>query len=58
MDDAARKRSQRAEPSTQMLDQPQPITVRPSTEDDVASMLAIYAYHVRYGLGDYHPMPI
>lgn len=41
-----------------MLDQPPPINVRPSTEDDVAAMLAIYAYHVQYGLGDYHPMPI
>ncbi|MGO9674413.1 MAG: N-acetyltransferase family protein [Methylocella sp.] len=41
-----------------MLDQPLPVVVRPSTEQDVPSMVDIYAYHVQNGLGDYHPEPL
>ncbi len=40
-----------------MLQQPLTITVRPSTEADVAAMIAIYSYHVQYGLGDYPSEP-
>jgi L-amino acid N-acyltransferase YncA len=40
-----------------MLDQPFTITVRPSTEEDVAAMIAIYSYHIQHGLGDYPSEP-
>jgi phosphinothricin acetyltransferase len=36
-----------------MLDQTMSIVVRPSTEEDVPAMLAIYTYHIQHGLGDY-----
>jgi phosphinothricin acetyltransferase len=41
-----------------MLDQPLPVVVRPSTEQDVPYMVDIYAYHVQNGLGDYQPEPL
>ncbi len=41
-----------------MLDQPLPVVVRPSTEQDVPFMVDIYAYHVQNGLGDYQPDPL
>jgi phosphinothricin acetyltransferase len=34
------------------------IIVRPSTEDDVPAMLAIYAYHVQRGLGGFDAEPL
>ena len=34
------------------------IIVRPSTEDDVAAMLAIYAHHIRRGLGAFDLEPL
>ena len=34
------------------------IIVRPSTEDDVAAMLAIYAHHVQRGLGAFDVEPL
>ena len=40
-----------------MLQQPFTITVRPSTEEDVGAMIAIYSYHVQHGLGDYSSEP-
>ena len=33
------------------------IRVRPSTEDDVPAMIAIYTYHIQHGLGDYEIEP-
>ena len=41
-----------------MLDQPTTVRVRPSTEDDVAAMIAIYTYHIQHGLGDYEIEPL
>jgi L-amino acid N-acyltransferase YncA len=41
-----------------MLDQPTTIRVRPSTEDDVSAMIAIYTYHIQHGLGDYEIEPL
>ena len=41
-----------------MLDQPLPIIVRPSREQDVRFMVDIYAYHVQNGLGEYHAEPL
>ncbi len=41
-----------------MLDQPPPIIVRPSNEQDVPSMIGIYAYHVQNGLGDFQAEPL
>ena len=41
-----------------MLDQPLPVVVRPSTEQDVPHMVDIYAFHVQNGLGDYQPEPL
>ncbi len=41
-----------------MLDQPLDVVVRPSTEDDVPAMLAIYRYHVAHGLEDDEVEPI
>lgn len=37
---------------------PQPIIIRPSTEEDVAAMLAIYGYHIQHGLGPYDIEPL
>jgi phosphinothricin acetyltransferase len=34
------------------------VAVRPSTEDDVPAMVAIYAHHIRNGLGAYDPEPL
>ncbi len=41
-----------------MLDQPLPVVVRPSTEQDVPFMVDIYAYHVQNGLGDFQAEPL
>jgi L-amino acid N-acyltransferase YncA len=41
-----------------MLDQPLNIVVRPSTEDDVAAMIAIYTYHIQHGLSEYQIEPL
>jgi phosphinothricin acetyltransferase len=41
-----------------MLDQPLPVIVRPSTEQDVPFMVDIYAYHIQNGLGDYNAEPL
>src|ERR1019366_10106771 len=40
------------------LENPLDMIMRPSTEDDVPAMLAIYAYHVQRGLGafDFEPL--
>ena len=34
------------------------VAVRASTEDDVPAMVAIYAHHIRNGLGPYDPEPL
>ena len=34
------------------------LAVRASTETDVPAMLAIYAHHIRHGLGDVDPEPL
>jgi phosphinothricin acetyltransferase len=34
------------------------VAVRASTEEDVPAMLAIYAHHIRNGLGAYDPEPL
>ena len=34
------------------------VVVRPSTEVDVPAMVAIYAHHVRNGLGTFDPEPL
>jgi L-amino acid N-acyltransferase YncA len=39
-------------------DRPREIVVRPSTEDDVPAMLAIYAHHIQHGLGKYDVEPL
>jgi len=41
-----------------MLDQPLDIIVRPSTEEDVAAMIAIYTYHIQHGLAEYQIEPL
>ena len=44
-----------------MLDVPQNIVIRPSTDADVPAMLAIYQHHISKGvedLGDYEPDPL
>ncbi|MHB8885482.1 MAG: GNAT family N-acetyltransferase [Methylovirgula sp.] len=41
-----------------MLDKPLAVTVRPSTEADVAAMIAIYTHHIQHGLGDYETEPL
>src|SRR5271163_1393956 len=41
-----------------LLDHAREIIVRPSTEDDVAAMLAIYAHHVQRGLGAFDLEPL
>jgi L-amino acid N-acyltransferase YncA len=40
------------------LDKPREIIVRPSTEDDVPAMLAIYAHHIQRGLGTFDIEPL
>jgi L-amino acid N-acyltransferase YncA len=40
------------------LDKPRDIVVRPSTEDDVPAMLAIYAHHIAHGLGAFDVEPL
>jgi len=40
------------------IDKPCDIVVRPSTDDDVPAMLAIYAYHVQRGLGEFDFEPL
>jgi hypothetical protein len=40
------------------LDHLREIIVRPSTEDDVAAMLAIYAHHIQRGLGAFDVEPL
>ncbi|MBP2290646.1 GNAT family N-acetyltransferase [Azospirillum rugosum] len=34
------------------------ISIRPSTEEDVAAMLAIYSYHIQHGLGPFDVEPL
>jgi phosphinothricin acetyltransferase len=41
-----------------MLDQPLPVVVRPSTEQDVPAMVDIYAYHIQNRLGDFRAEPL
>jgi L-amino acid N-acyltransferase YncA len=36
-----------------MLEKTPEVMVRPSSEADVPAMLAIYAHHIQYGLGQY-----
>src|SRR5215470_13808473 len=36
----------------------QDVIVRPSTEDDVPAMLAIYAHHIQRGLGEFDVEPL
>ncbi len=33
------------------------ILLRPSTDDDVPTMLAIYSHHIQHGIGDFKPEP-
>ncbi len=40
------------------LERPLDITVRASTEDDVAAMLAIYTHHIQRGLGEMDVEPL
>ncbi len=40
------------------LDNFRDIVVRPSTEDDVPAMLAIYAHHIQRGLGEFDVEPL
>jgi L-amino acid N-acyltransferase YncA len=40
------------------LDKPREIIVRPSTDDDVPAMLAIYAHHIQRGLGEFDVEPL
>lgn len=37
--------------------QAETIRVRPSTEEDVPAMIAIYTYHIQHGLGDFEVEP-
>ena len=39
-------------------DKPRDIVVRPSTENDVPAMLAIYAHHIQRGLGEFDIEPM
>lgn len=39
-------------------DKPRDIVVRPSTENDVAAMLAIYTHHIQSGLGEFDVEPL
>src|ERR1700736_3101017 len=41
-----------------MLEKTTEILVRPSTETDVAAMLAIFAHHVQHGLGAFEVEPL
>jgi L-amino acid N-acyltransferase YncA len=41
-----------------MLDKLQQVLVRPSTENDVPAMLAIYAHHIQRGLGAFDVEPL
>jgi L-amino acid N-acyltransferase YncA len=34
------------------------VIVRPSTEEDVPAMLAIYTHHIQHGLGAFDPEPV
>ncbi len=40
------------------LEKSRDIVVRPSTEDDVPAMLAIYAHHIQRGLGEFDVEPL
>jgi L-amino acid N-acyltransferase YncA len=40
------------------IDKLRDIVVRPSTEDDVPAMLAIYAHHIQRGLGEFDVEPL
>ena len=44
--------------SESVLDRPRDVTVRSSTESDVASMVAIYTHHVTRGLGEFDAEPM
>lgn len=39
-------------------DKPRDLVVRPSTENDVPAMLAIYAHHIQSGLGEFDVEPL
>ncbi len=41
-----------------IFEKPPDIIVRPSTEDDVPAMLAIYAHHIQRGLGEFDVEPL
>jgi L-amino acid N-acyltransferase YncA len=41
-----------------MVEKPSEIIVRPSVEDDVAAMLAIYSHHIQRGLGEFDVEPL
>ena len=41
-----------------VFENPHDIVVRPSTEDDVPAMLAIYAHHIQRGLGEFDVEPL
>ena len=41
-----------------MSDRVSTIDIRPSTEADVAAMIAIYSHHVQHGLGEYEFEPL
>jgi L-amino acid N-acyltransferase YncA len=46
------------EPGATTLDKTREIIVRPSIEDDVPAMLAIYAHHIQRGLGEFDIEPL
>jgi phosphinothricin acetyltransferase len=41
-----------------MSDRVSAVDIRPSTEADVPSMIAIYSHHVQHGLGEYEMEPL
>jgi len=41
-----------------MVEKPSEIIVRPSVEDDVSAMLAIYSHHIQRGLGEFDVEPL
>jgi L-amino acid N-acyltransferase YncA len=54
----AKAQNLKSQQSAQPVPDPAPaIRVRPSTEDDVAAMIAIYTYHIQHGLGDFEVEP-
>jgi L-amino acid N-acyltransferase YncA len=41
-----------------MLERPREVVVRPSAEDDVPAMIAIYTHHIQRGLGEFDMEPL